>query len=265
MQDSWAAFASTRLGQQFKRGEPARKSKRKHVLAEIYGEAMEEGKALMQENERLVAENEWLEEENERLTRKNDSLYLVRQERKQLEEDRAKLELGRGQVGTICGAPRGRRGRARKPIGHLKEIHPPTAVGLGRLAARGGYGTRWTEAARAGSAALKTSANTFVGWCQRHTLGWDRLLTEPPAPNPLDDTPEPPPAPPITPQAKPQEAPQADPKVPVSELSDDELVRLAEQSLRGNVDAVREMRVRGARTRAKRRGLRFKVQRTGRR
>ena len=93
MQDSWAAFASTRLGQQFKRGEPARKSKRKHVLAEIYGEAMEEGKALMQENERLVAENEWLEEENERLTRKNDSLYLVRQERKQLEEDRAKLEL----------------------------------------------------------------------------------------------------------------------------------------------------------------------------
>ena len=78
MQDAWAAYASKRLGRQFDRGTPARKSGRKHVLAEIYGAALDEGKALLQENERLAQENE--------------SMYRLRQERKQLEADRAELE-----------------------------------------------------------------------------------------------------------------------------------------------------------------------------
>ena len=83
MQDAWAAFASKRLGRQFERGTPARESGRKHVLAEIYGEAMDEGKALEQKNERLAQENE--------------SMYRLRQERKQLEADRADLEREQAQ------------------------------------------------------------------------------------------------------------------------------------------------------------------------
>ena len=78
MQDAWAAFASQRLRRRFDRGTPARRSGRKHVLAEIYGEAVDEGKALLQENERLAQENE--------------SMYRLHQERKRLEADRAELE-----------------------------------------------------------------------------------------------------------------------------------------------------------------------------
>ena len=186
-QDAWADYFTRRMGRTYQRGRPKEETGREHLVAEQYGEVMDEGRRLRRENAELRAERDAARKERDeanierdRARREAEAVKSATAKAKaELAETAARLKAVRRAVGIFA-----RRARA-FAVGLLRAArHPdlppdpePDAVGglaaeAQTVAADMAYTAQPTPPRREHEARIRehvVSKLTHGGWGEDHT------------------------------------------------------------------------------------------------